>query len=261
MTPIVCSDPTGPTPEGCDYFPIPVVTLTAEDECEPSPPEMIVVVVEDVADPPMTPEEAECQEKGGYLTREHCNTVCKDDAKCLFNYKTGCWDCVPNNTQVTPMSCKQEDKPEKCGFFIPELETEEKFAPIDVVPEMSNDFVNWYNANASFLPIVSDTIYEERINVYIEDVGTFYALTQEGQIVEHGPKELPDQTLNIYTDEETIQQLVSGELGFDQALYEDRVIIEGVGLVNAIKFGLANLIFDILALFAPPTDITESGYK
>jgi hypothetical protein len=261
MTPVVCSDPTGPTPEGCDYFPIPVVTLTAEDECEPSPPEMIVVVVEDAEPPPMTPEEAECQEQGSYLTREHCSSVCKENEQCLFNYKTGCWDCVPNNTQVTPMSCKQEERPEKCDFFIPKLETEEKFEPIDVIPEMSNDFVNWYNLNANFLPILSDTIYEERINVYIEDVGTFYALTHEGEIVEHGPEELPDQTLNIYTDEITVQQLVSGELGFDQALYEDRVIIEGVGLVNAIKFGFANLIFDILALFAPPTDITESGYK
>jgi len=51
---------------------------------------------------------------GSYATEEDCQSACRD-GQCLFNYETGCWDCVEYETVITPSPPPETPVPPTSG--------------------------------------------------------------------------------------------------------------------------------------------------
>jgi hypothetical protein len=84
----------------------------------------------------------------------------------------------------------------------------------------------------------------EKINFYV-DGETAYVLLEDGVVVDAGEGEYEDNTVNVYTDAETVADLESGETNFKEALDEGRIIIEGEGFFNGMRFWLIKLFYDL----------------
>ncbi len=130
------------------------------------------------------------------------------------------------------------------GFIMPE-----EFPPEDF-EEIKDSAVTFLDQALETQPLLQNLFGNERINVYIEDMETlFHIITSQGRVQTAEIGELPDQTLNFYTDTETIDLVSAGEIGIMDALEEGRMKYEGVGVVNALKIGLANTLFGIFTFF------------
>ena len=61
---------------------------------------------------------------------------------------------------------------------------------------------------------------------------------------------MEDPTVEVFSDAETIERIVTGDLGLEEALEEGDIRYEGVGFLNSVKFGVVDTIFDIYSLFS-----------
>ncbi|RLG58109.1 MAG: hypothetical protein DRN95_04895, partial [Candidatus Hydrothermarchaeota archaeon] len=217
--------------------------------------------------------------KGKYPSEKECTQFCTGELKkCYYNYKTGCWDCVKLKviienlaTESTRQKTIEQLKINKWWFTkeslkelygeIPGWEELEKLEP-DLTDwplgnitcdhsksDNAKKFMELYNSNLITLPIVSKLFANERINIYIEGGDDYSIVTSNKQIerVYGGP--LEDQTVNIYTNQEIIEEINSGRLSITEALDEGKIRYEGVGFYNSLKFRIANFIFDIYSRF------------
>lgn len=107
-----------------------------------------------------------------------------------------------------------------------------------------------YNANLQRIPFVASLFRNERINLYIGGDMNFSFITEDGRIETIAKGQLGDPTVNIYTDVETVEELLEGEMTFTEALKEGKIGYEGVGFFNSIKYGLADFLFKIYLSFA-----------
>ena len=98
-------------------------------------------------------------------------------------------------------------------------------------------------------PVLSDIFGNERMNIYILGMGEYYVVVNEGEIVEEGEGELPDQTMNVYTDVHTVQMLESKKISPLGAIKKDLIIYEGVGFVEGIKFWIADFLVDWFVVY------------
>ena len=80
--------------------------------------------------------------------------------------------------------------------------------------------------------------------------GEYHVTTQGGGITETGDGVGTEPTLNVWSDEQTLQQIADGELTFEEAVSTDRVRFEGVGFVNSLKFTVSGFILKIKAAFS-----------
>ena len=105
---------------------------------------------------------------------------------------------------------------------------------------------NIYNNNIGAVPQVRDMLANERINFYIEDAGVAGIVNKDGKMESIQIGELPDPTMNMYTDMETLQDIIFGKLNVLDALKEGKITYEGVGFFNWVRFGFANFVFGVL---------------
>ena len=97
---------------------------------------------------------------------------------------------------------------------------------------------------------------DEVANIHIENSGvtTVYGIvTNDGVITEFRESELDDPTINIYTDQDTINDIQSSQnplLELRVALDEDRITYQAVGVLNRIRWGFTNLMSRVAGWFS-----------
>ena len=105
-----------------------------------------------------------------------------------------------------------------------------------------------YNTNLHKIPIIASLFSDERINLYVEGDTVFSFITKNGRIESISEKEMKDQTVNIYTDVETIEEILEGKIDFIEAIKSGKIRYDGVGFFNSFKFNVAKIAFKIYLL-------------
>ncbi|NIS74276.1 MAG: hypothetical protein GTO08_03175, partial [Deltaproteobacteria bacterium] len=98
-------------------------------------------------------------------------------------------------------------------------------------------------------PTIAGMIGNERINIFVDDEIKGHIITQNSELVETGEDELDDATLNVYVGSETIQDLIDEETTFLDAFREGKIRLEGVGFFNALRFAIAQFLFNLYSFF------------
>ncbi len=103
-----------------------------------------------------------------------------------------------------------------------------------------------FNSNRGEMPSpITDIINGERINIHIQGQGNYYIIMNGEYMAELARGELSDQTLNVYTDKQTVERIADGELSPTQALEANLITYEGVGFVSGVKFWTTQVLFDV----------------
>ena len=211
---------------------------------------------------------------GEFATEEDCKKNCTGEQEtCHINYYTGCWDCadrlvilINDEYQSTRQAIWKANeslfhpplpKPAIPTQLKPQTTTPQK--PVTPVPLGKADTIPPGPANMTPLagllssvndvPVVAEFLANERINVHLPQ-GEYHVTTQDGSITETGDGAGTEPTLNVWSDEQTLQQIAEGELTFEEAVSSDRVRFEGVGFVNSLKFTVSGFILKIKAAFS-----------
>ena len=213
-------------------------------------------------------------EAGEYPTEEECKKNCSDkNEACHINYYTGCWDCVGRifigisdeyqETRQTIWKANESlfhpPRP-KPATTTPIMQATSLLpTPATVMPIMPADTISPEPATTTALsdllsslndtPAATDFLANERISVHLPE-GEYHVTTQDGTITESGDGAGADPTVNVWSDEQTLQQIAKGELTFEEAVSSDRVRFEGVGFVNSLKFTVSGFIVKIKAAFS-----------
>src|SRR3990172_9236106 len=69
----------------------------------------------------------------------------------------------------------------------------------------------------------------------------------------------PHPTLNVYIDQETIDQIIAGEITPLDALQQGKIRYEGVGFVKWVKFKVVNTALRIMSILGWGVGIKEEG--
>lgn len=103
--------------------------------------------------------------------------------------------------------------------------------------------------DAEHIPVVSQMVANERMDIYVGE-DRYHVVTADGEEKEIGVGKVEDPTVNIISDPETVELVSSGELRVEEAYKEDRIRIEGVGLINSIRVGFVNSLFGVYSFFS-----------
>ena len=113
-----------------------------------------------------------------------------------------------------------------------------------------NEFKDVYNKHADQASNIIISIFgNENAVLYVDNYDPVFFKMKNGYIIDIGFGELPDKTMNVYTDEETIKEMTQGKTTFHRALREGKIRYEGVDLISSIKAGVANLFIGISSWF------------
>ena len=93
-------------------------------------------------------------------------------------------------------------------------------------------------------PPLKDLIGNEKVNFYAGNE-TAYVHLKDGVIIDAGDGEMEGNTVNVITDEKTLDAIESGQLSVIGALDQNRIIIEGEGLIEGIKWAILNFLYDM----------------
>jgi hypothetical protein len=180
---------------------------------------------------------------GEYFDHAGCQAACTDGS-CYLNYKTGCWDCVKHRT-VAEQPVYDPEQAREQGQAFHQFHGEGLGEGLELTQEQLEMVREMYNQNIGTVPMVRDFLANERINFYVEDMGCVAIVNQDGVMQSIEPGEMPDPTMNMYTDTGTLEDIMTGETEPADALKEGRISYEGVGLVNWLRFSFANAVFTL----------------
>jgi len=101
-----------------------------------------------------------------------------------------------------------------------------------------------------------DTMYQNDINLILEDTGETYGISmQDNEVIDDG---FEDPEYLIYTTTSVIERISeSDDKGNEvlKALVDDEIRLDGVGIINTIKGYIMNLLSDLIL----PKMIAEQG--
>ena len=168
--------------------------------------------------------------------------------------------CLPEEMRTPDKKNETEDAREVHESDISSNETMEKkfniifFEDLGGGKDLENMIVHIDSGLQQSPEFLRSLFGNEKMNIYADDTKMFLA-TLEGRVVEAGEGELADQSMNIYTNQETLDQLKDGTLDFIQAIEEDKIHYEGEGLINFLKFTIIDFLSNF---FMPqPTDVAQ----
>jgi len=169
-----------------------------------------------------------CSPKSGtYLSQSECASVCGSGSTCLKDFQSGCWRCLAksidiNSTCLDPSDIRgrQDCEHPAYGFG--------KGA-----------------GNIIIVPVAGGIFSDERMNYEIDGMGKAYVILEDGLVTDYGEGHITDPTMNIYTDNSVVSQIYGGHLTMGDALRNDMIRMEGVGLINSLKVGLHNFFFKL----------------
>jgi len=186
-------------------------------------------------------------EWGEYLSQVECQASCGADAKCYYNYQTGCWDCVKNLVVIHEPPYDDTKTQQIIGETHSTRNTE-----LDAIR-------NLYQQGFLAFPTLGDYLGSERANIIVEGKNNYHVLTDEGEIYDLGGGTIDDPTVEIVTDVGTLDQINSGALHPIAAYQEDRIKANGVGFFEGIKFWFAELMVDNFVDDATISDMEWEG--
>ena len=169
--------------------------------------------------------------EGFLLAAADCWNRCGSDSTCYKNYKTGCWDCVKQETVITG-TCSD---------------------PENIRGNIACD--HEAVAFGKYASDISQMFGNERINLQTVEGDTGNIVTTNNVVEDYGGELLEDPTVTVTTDRETISLIAGEHLSLQQAMATDRVRIEGQGLLNGFKFFVYDVVFDIFSFFAPAPEV------
>jgi hypothetical protein len=176
---------------------------------------------------------------GEYGTKANCEQNCTDEGMvCQKNYHTGCWDCIES---WAVGACDEYDNSTEGIWKANESHFHEKHQMKAAIEEAL--------AKLTTVPIISSLFANERINVNLEDA-EYSLVTCDGAIIDVGAGTREEPTVEVFSDMETIERIVTGDLGVEEALEEGDIRYEGVGFLTSVKFGVVDTIYDIYSLFS-----------
>ncbi|MCC7552654.1 hypothetical protein KO317_03230 [Candidatus Micrarchaeota archaeon] len=114
-------------------------------------------------------------------------------------------------------------------------------------------FKTQYNQNIDKVPGIAISIFgNEKMTLYVKEYenNPIYISMNNGYVANIGFGEMPEKTMNVYTDENTIKKIGTNEMTFAEALQQGKIRYEGVGILNGIKVGIANIGITIWSWFA-----------
>ena len=185
-------------------------------------------------------------EWGEYANQADCQTNCGTNARCYYNYQTGCWDCVTFNV-VEEVPYDDTKLYQIIDEAHPTRNTE-----LDAIR-------NFYEEGLLAAPTLGDYLANERANIIIEGKNNYHALTDEGELYEVDTGTIDDPTMEIVTDEGTLADINSGELHPLAAYNENKVKVNGIGFFEGIKFWFAELMFNTFVSDDMISDIEWTG--
>lgn len=104
------------------------------------------------------------------------------------------------------------------------------------------DLTRAQSFNLTYVPL--GMFSNERINFYSNLEPHFHIITSNNQIIDAGKGKLENPTINVFSDDETFNAIHDGEISFIQAMNDGRLIYEGEGFFNKIKFKIISFLVD-----------------
>lgn len=193
---------------------------------------------------------SEVQPTDSYSDNRH--TVCKDK-RCIYVYGEGADECA-GHWQCDSGYPLPATKQMKCFGNVCRMETGDFPSGGGRICRTNMDcggkalfsslMGGEIHKDAMIGPPLNYMIGNERVNFYAGNE-TAYVLLQNGKVVDAGDGQAEDNTVNVRTDLRTIEEIEAGNLTPLEAFRQDRIIIEGEGFGNWLKFAMMNLFFDL----------------
>lgn len=173
-------------------------------------------------------------------SRPSCTVQCLPDGRCAC-LRLSCYidpRCMNETIDVDPEKVKQIEEAwerKKSGQLEETQEDTENLEDLKTKVQMVNKGIE------SAPDFVKSLIEEEYITINAGDI-QMHALTREGYVYALGYDEYPEPTLIINADQETVDQLLSGELDLLAAYESGLIDFEGVGFFNNLKMSVVEFI-------------------
>ena len=101
------------------------------------------------------------------------------------------------------------------------------------------DAIKLYNDNKANIPGAAKKVLgNERVNIHIKDYKNFNLVTKNGELISIDYELLDNPTLNIYTDKDTVNEIIEGKLSWKSALKNKKLSYKASGFWHRMKFGL-----------------------
>ncbi|MBU0586366.1 SCP2 sterol-binding domain-containing protein [Candidatus Micrarchaeota archaeon] len=182
---------------------------------------------------------------GEFIDFQSCQGACGSDATCYLNYKTGCWDCVKHNIVIT-------------GTCLDPTVIKGNFDCDHQNISIIGIIVDVYNQNFAYSDSpISGMLSNERINFETFEGDKGHVITQDGKIIEYGAEMLPNPTVTISTDRETLGTIAEGKMSVSNAIMQGRIKIEAHDFMGSVKFGFYNFLIWIYGFFEQPIDAQQ----
>ncbi|MFH0737146.1 MAG: hypothetical protein V1827_00685 [Candidatus Micrarchaeota archaeon] len=181
---------------------------------------------------------------GEFDTLSSCQASCGPGSSCYKNYKSGCYDCL-KQTAVTTKTCY--DPSNIRGNPLCDH-------PVVTFSEQSLEIFRRAIPESFLLAAV---LSDERINVQTAEGDVAYLVTEAGSVSDYGPSLLPDATMTIHTDRQTIAGIAGGRMTVRGALAAGKIRIQGEG-PSAMRFGIMNLLIAFYDFISPPPEPVEA---
>lgn len=174
---------------------------------------------------------------GEYASEDACAQDCHGpDEVCAYNYHTGCWDCVERWAK----ECGEQYAGTRESLW---KANESEFHPQNATHSLGGTLESALRGMEAH-PAMARLFAHERIDIVAGDA-SWHAVTAGGMIVEFGEGTHADPTVRMHCDQETAELLECGEIEFWTAFDEGLIEWEGVGILNAVKFGITRIVLDI----------------
>ncbi len=122
------------------------------------------------------------------------------------------------------------------------------------------------DAQGKRLPGLAKSLFgDQRANIHIAtDSGeqTLGVVTEDGIIVLVEESAISEPTINVYTDQVTVENIVDAEnqlLAFKTALDEDEITYSAIGFGNKVKFGFASIGARVVSWFSSDDNEQSNG--
>lgn len=186
-----------------------------------------------------------CQAANGeYPTLSSCQSSCGPGSSCYKNYKTSCYDCLKQTVVVTGTCSDSKNIRGNLACDHPYW-------------SFSHAAEGFFSRRLLMTPFIGGAFGDERVNIITAEGDRVFIITRGGEVAEFGEASLPDPTMIITTDRETIVSIMDGESTVREALVQRKVVIEGNDFMSGIRFGVYNMFLGIYDAFYPPEQETH----
>lgn len=172
---------------------------------------------------------------GEYADKQECESSCSPNAKCYYNYQTGCWDCVVHEVVVEE---PQYDKTRTQQI------AEDDHTRQENAEGIRNLYEKGYEEGQRAFPYLAGFFADEVVNFNIGGEN-YHMVLSGGEIAELEGGEADNPTFMVTADAGTIEGIDAGMLSPLMAFREGMITIEGAGFFEKMKLWLVTSFVDV----------------